>query len=127
MWTSVDQSQASQIIVKSNISRLGVIFDGYNPDFKYQISVNGNKIPTKTDIFELEKSGRALITCEDVETAYRGWADVKVHVEDFLYDVEYDSSIYSGCTIDIKNPEDLSFTGVKFGQLLFGKRRNYYC
>lgn len=109
VWTSTGQSKASQIIVRSTISRLGVIFDDYNPDFKYKISVNGDKVSTKTDIFDLDAK-RALIVCEDVETVYRGWADVKVHVEDSLYDVEYDSSIYSGCTIEIKNSEDLSFT-----------------
>ena len=105
-----DQAKSQQIIVKSKISKLGVMFENYNSDFKYQISVNGEKVTTKSDVVPLSKGGRAIIVCEDIETQYRGWADVKVHVKDSLYDVEYDSSIYSGCTIDIKNSGDLSFT-----------------
>jgi hypothetical protein len=112
VWTPppAEQGKASQIIVKSKILRLGVVFDNYNPDFSYELSVNGNKLPSPSDILQLSNKNRAVVICDDVETAYRGWADVKVHVKDTLYGIEYDSSIYNGCTIEVKNAEDLSFS-----------------
>jgi hypothetical protein len=110
VWDAIKQVSGNQIIVKSKISRLGVVFNNYNPDFRYELSINGTRLPSPSDILPLSKSDRAVVVCDDILTAYRGWADVKVHIRDSLYGIEYDSSIYGGCTIEIKSSEDLNFS-----------------
>ena len=108
--STTQQKNSQRILVKDRIENLAAVFEGYNSKFKYKLALDGVPILGTPNIVDLDTGGMGAIVYDEVTSGVRGWVDVSLIVNDTLYNIEYDSSIYGGSTAHIRNASDLTFS-----------------